>query len=176
MIFIETKRLILRNWKKEDLNKFILINSDREIMNFFPNTLNKNESITFYNNIIKEISENNFGLFACEEKKEGNFIGFIGLHKTNLPSVIDGDFIEIGWRLHKNYWNKGLATEGAKACINYGFFKLNLEVIYSFTSKLNIPSKKVMEKLNMVFIKNFNHPRVPYNSPLRSHVLYYIKK
>lgn len=76
----------------------------------------------------------------------------------------------------KKHWNKGLATEGAKACLDYGFSKLNLNTIYSFTSKLNIPSKRVMEKINMNYLRDFNHPRVNPNSHLYPHILYSIKK
>lgn len=175
MIYIETNRLILRDWIHTDLELFIKLNKDKDVRRFFPDVLSKEQSISSYNNITKDIKENNFGLFACELKDNKQFIGFIGLHETNLPGVIDNNFIEIGWRLDKAYWNKGLATEGALACIEYGFSKLNLSEIYSFTSKLNLPSQRVMEKINMTFVKDFNHPRVSHESPLYPHVLYCIK-
>ncbi len=176
MIFIETNRLLLKSWKDSDIDPFIKMNSDKEVMKFFPKTLDKEESLNLYNTIKEEISHNNFGLFSCEEKESNKFIGFIGLHKTTLPSVINGEFIEIGWRLNKDFWNKGLCTEGALACIHYGFYTLNIKEIYSFTSKLNLPSKRVMEKLGMNFVKDFNHPRVHETSPLYPHVLFKIKK
>lgn len=96
MIHLKTNRLILRNWKNEDLHTFIKINSDREIMKFFPNILTKDETINFYNKINDELNTYGYGLYACELKSNKNFIGFIGFHNTTLPSIINDNFIEIG--------------------------------------------------------------------------------
>lgn len=85
--------------------------------------------------------------------------------------------VEIGWRLAREYWGKGYATEAAKASLDIGFRKLDLEEVYSFTSVSNWKSRAVMERLNMVNTKsNFEHPMIPQNSPLREHVLYKIDK
>lgn len=175
MIHLETNRLILRNWKNEDLHTFIKMNSDKEIMKFFPNILTKDETINFYNKINDKLNTYGYGLYACELKSNKNFIGFIGFHNTTLPGIINDNFIEIGWRINKIYWNNGFASEGALACIKHGFTNLNFQQIYSFTSKLNIPSQKVMKKIKMNYLKDFNHPRVSKNSKLYPHVLYYIK-
>jgi ribosomal-protein-alanine N-acetyltransferase len=84
--------------------------------------------------------------------------------------------IEIGWRLHKKIWNKGYATEGAKACLKYGYENLNLQDVYSFTSKNNKRSEHVMEKIGMIKIGEFYHPKIDRNHPLCEHVLYKITK
>lgn len=175
IIHIETENLILRDWEQDDINKFIKINADRDVMKFFPKILTNQETINFYNEIKKEINIFGYGLYSCELKSNKTFIGFIGFHKTNLPNIIENDFIEICWRLDKNFWNNGFASEGALACINHGFKNLKFDTIYSFTSKLNIPSQKVMEKINLNYLKDFGHPRVPKNSSLYPHVLYYTK-
>lgn len=85
--------------------------------------------------------------------------------------------MEIGWRLNKDYWGNGYATEAAKAVLNVAFNKLNLSEVYSFTSIANTKSQAVMERLGMVNTnKNFNHPMLPENSPLSEHFLYKIDK
>lgn len=82
--------------------------------------------------------------------------------------------MEIGWRLAKEFWKQGYATEGAKAVLDYGFNILNLDKIVSFTATINTPSQAVMERLGMQKVKNFEHPKVPLHHELREHVLYEI--
>lgn len=174
MIYIETPRLIMRSWKDEDIKEFRRLNSDEIVMRYFPKTLSDKEADAFLEAIQEELTAHNYGLYAVEVKENGEFIGFIGFHKATF----DADFtpcIEIGWRLKKEAWGHGYATEGAKACIKYGFEQLGLKEIYSFTAEINKPSENVMKKLGMSYVKSFNHPKVESISPLFKHVLYSIK-
>lgn len=110
-----------------------------------------------------------------EVKATNEFIGFIGFHTATFES----DFtpcIEIGWRLKKEAWGKGYATEGAKACLEYGFEELGFDEIYSFTADINEPSKQVMRKIGLKFLTEFDHPKVDPDSTLREHVLYYVQR
>lgn len=173
MIYLETARLRLRDWNETDLTPFSRLNADEEVMRYFPKTLSLEESEAFYHLITAEIRECGFGLYAVEVKENREFIGFIGFHRATFES----DFtpcVEIGWRLKKEAWGMGYATEGAKACLQYGFKELGFDDIYSFTASINEPSKNVMEKIDMHFVKEFNHPKVDETSPLRKHVLYHI--
>ncbi|MEH7526340.1 GNAT family N-acetyltransferase [Bacillus sp. JJ1503] len=78
--------------------------------------------------------------------------------------------------MKKEAWGKGYASEGAAACLQYGFNKLGFSDVYSFTADVNKPSKNVMIKIGMNFIKTFNHPNVKKDSPLRKHVLFHKNK
>ena len=172
---IETERLILRHWKDTDLDPFISMNADTTVMRFYQDTLSAEETRAFFNSIKQELSEYGYGLYAVEEKKSGHFIGYIGFHWAGF----DMDFcpcIEIGWRLDKPYWNKGYATEGAAACLKYGFESLSFNEVVSFTSIENIASQRVMQKIGMRFERYFEHPNIAEGHPLRPHVLYKIKK
>ncbi|MEO6868592.1 MAG: GNAT family N-acetyltransferase, partial [Ginsengibacter sp.] len=80
--------------------------------------------------------------------------------------------IEIGWRFRKESWGQGLATEAAKACIDYGFNKLGFTKIVSFTSALNVKSEKVMQRIGMNYVANFDHPKIEKENLLCQHVLY----
>lgn len=174
MIYIETPRLILRDWQEEDLEPFRELNSDEEVMRYFPKTYSAEETDVFYRAIIKEFEEYNYGLYAVEIKESNEFIGFIGFHRATF----EADFtpcIEIGWRLKRDAWGKGYATEGAKACLEYGFNNLNFKEVYSFTAKINKPSQNVMKKIGMHYIKDFNHPKIDHSSKLCRHVLYVIR-
>src|SRR5262249_31823228 len=84
--------------------------------------------------------------------------------------------VEIGWRLAAEYWNRGYATEGARAALDFGFKILQLEEVVSFTVPGNIRSQRVMEKIGMTHSPSddFDHPLLPEGHPLRRHVLYRI--
>ena len=172
---IETKRLLLRRWQDTDIDAFISMNADTTVMRFFPATQNVEETRAFYDSIQQEFSEYGYGLYAVEEKDSGYFIGYIGFHWSRF----DMDFcpcIEIGWRLGKQYWNKGYATEGAAACLKHGFDNLCFDEVVSFTSTENVPSQRVMQKIGMQFERCFEHPKVAEGHPLRPHVFYRINK
>lgn len=171
----ETLRLGFRKWQPADKKFFAEMNSDKEVMKYFPDVLSRKESDDFLERIEKHFAEKGFGLWAVEIKETREFIGFIGFN----TSVIDKEFIifpEIGWRLHKRYWGQGYATEGARGCLDFGFNKLGFEVIYSLTAIINKPSIKVMKKIGMKLDRTFNHPVVTKDDPLSLHVLYIITK
>ncbi|SFE12052.1 ribosomal-protein-alanine N-acetyltransferase [Paenibacillus catalpae] len=173
MIYIETPRLRLRDWREADLGPFIRMNEDEKVMEYFPKTLSEEETIAFYEVITNEFKDLGYGLYAVETKENNAFIGFIGFHQATF----EADFtpcVEIGWRLTKEAWGKGYATEGADACLQYGFDKLGFTDVYSFTAEINKGSKNVMKKIGMRFIQTFEHPRVEKNSRLSKHVLFHV--
>lgn len=170
---LETERLILRQWKESDYLPFIKMGLDPKVMEYFPNLLSKDESLEFINKVKEIIDKNKWGFWAIELKQSGEFIGFIGLH--NQPEQFYfSPCVEIGWRLAKEYWGKGYATEGAKAALEYAFNHLNLNKVVSFTADINIPSESVMKKVGMTKVCEFNHPKLTSGHRLQKHVLYEI--
>ncbi len=172
---ITTDRLGLRLWQEEDRIPFARMNAKPSVMKYFPRILSKDESDDFVDRIIRHFAEKGFGLWAVEHRETHDFMGFIGFY----TATFEADFtpcIEIGWRLDDAFWHKGYATEGALACLKYGFDALGLKDIYSFTSELNKPSIRVMEKIGMRRSGTFHHPALDRNNPLRPHVLYKIDK
>ena len=171
MIYIETPRLLLRDWKEEDLRTFTQMNQDSHVMEFFLKKLTKEESRDFYNRINQEFREYGYGLYAIERKEDHSFIGYTGFHRITF----DVDFapgIEIGWRIGHEYWNNGFVTEAGKACMEYAKEHLPFSTVWSFTSLPNKRSERVMQKIGMTKVKEFPHPLVPVEHPLREHVLY----
>lgn len=169
---IETSRLILREWRFSDLLPFAEMNADPEVMRYFPNTLTKEASDNFAHRIIAEMNEKEYGLFAVELKSTREFIGYVGLHEIAFDAGFKGE-IEMGWRLAKNYGNNGYATEAAKAVLEYAK-SIGLKNLYSFTATVNMPSERVMEKIGMEKIGEFEHPVLDVGHWLRRHVLYSI--
>ena len=172
IIEIKTERLLLRQWKKEDRELFAELNSDHRVMEYFPKTLNRTESNKMAKHLKSLIVKQGWGFWAVELLDNNEFIGFVGLNKPtdDLPF---SPCVEIGWRLLEKYWGKGYATEAAQGALEFGFTKLGLTEIVSFTSVLNTKSIKVMKKLNMSKSEEyFNHPMIPKGSPLSKHCLY----
>lgn len=171
MIYIETPRLLLHSWKEEYILPFAKLNSDPNVMKYFLKALSETESLEFYNRIQEEFSQYGYGLYAVEKKENKKFIGYTGFH--NIPFNVDfAPGVEISWRIKSEDWNKGYATEAAKACLSYAKENLPLKTIWSFTSIPNKSSERVMQKIGMTKVRKFPHPAVPDNHPLKEHVLY----
>ena len=171
----ESDRLGFRMWEESDKEPFSKMNANGEVMKYFPKTLEPKESDKFVHRIEEHFNDNGYGLWVVEIKDSKEFIGTIGF----LIASFEAEFtpcVEIGWRLDNKYWNKGYATEGAKACLEYGFNELNFNRVYSFTAVINKPSENVMKKIGLKKIGEFSHPRVEEDSFLKPHVLYKIDK
>ncbi len=168
---LETPRLRLRHWLPTDIEPFMCMNADAEVMHYFPEPYTRERTQALVQSIQQEFRQYGYGLYAAEEKESGQFMGFIGFHHATFTA----DFcpcVEIGWRLSKAFWNKGLATEGALACLAHGFRHFGFAKVYSFTARVNTPSQRVMQKIGMRFMQHFQHPTLPQGHPLRPHVLY----
>lgn len=174
-IFIETQRLILRQWKKTDYIPYIKLNQDKEVMELFPSVKTEEESLAHILKISNQINISGCGLFAVERKDNQQFIGFTGFSHPGFESYFT-PCVEIGWRLSKHNWNMGFATEAASACLEFGFNKLNFNDIYSFTSVNNKRSEQVMIKIGMIKHGFFDHPLISEGHILKPHVLYKISR
>lgn len=177
---IETPRLLLRHWCQEDQEPFAQMNSDPEVMRYFPQALDRVQSDLFADLIQIGLEEKEHGLWAVELRNDGSlppthFIGFVGLSEPTWDAPFT-PCIEIGWRLSRSFWGRGFATEAAKHVLDFGFQVLKLNEVLSFTSLLNARSMAVMERLGMTrdSREDFDHPKVETNNELCRHALYRI--
>lgn len=172
---IKTERLILRPWKKSDLEAFARLNADAKVMEYFPSILSCKESDDLANRISSKLEEQGWGLWAVSVPDIVDFIGFIGLAEPSFQAHFT-PAVEIGWRLAFDHWGKGYATEGANAVLEYGFKTLNLNEIVSFTAIQNMRSRRIMEKIGMHHDQkdDFDHPKLSEGHSLKRHVLYRI--
>ena len=173
---LNTERLKLRQWKDSDLPIFAEMNSCDEVMKYFPNKLSESESNSFAKKLSSLIAERGWGLWAVEIASTNEFIGFTGLHYVH-KKLSFSPAVEIGWRLKKQSWGKGYATEAANKVLKIAFTKLGINELVSITSVINLRSRAVMEKIKMENTnENFQHPLIEEGNPLREHVLYKIAK
>jgi len=170
---LTTERLILRQWREADREPFARLNADPQVREFFPRCLTRDESDADVSRIHQWIEERGWGFWAVEVRGGAPFIGFVGLSVPNFRSCV-----EIGWRLAKEHWGHGYASEAAVASLRFGFEKLTLQEIVAFTVPLNERSMGVMKRIGMTRdpADDFDHPNVEPGHPLRRHVLYRMKR
>ena len=172
-----TRRLRLSDFSASHLPDLARMNADPEVMRYFPATLNPEESVALLQRITEHQRINGYSLFALHLKESDAFVGWCGLMVVPFEAHFT-PAVEIGWRLNKIFWGKGLATEAAEAVLRLGFLELGLSEIVSFTAELNQPSIRVMQKIGMQSEPKdaFDHPKLPTNHPLQRHILYRLTK
>jgi RimJ/RimL family protein N-acetyltransferase len=172
---LATERLLLRQWRDDDRAPFAALNADPEVMRYFSKRLTSEESDGLAAYIWGIIDRQGWGLWAVEVQGGAPFIGFVGLGAPGFEAHFT-PAIEVGWRLHRDHWGRGYATEAAIAALTFAFEELNLPEVVSFTTVGNERSRRVMERLGMSHDPgdDFDHPSVA-DGPLRPHVLYRIR-
>jgi RimJ/RimL family protein N-acetyltransferase len=170
---IRTERLWLRPWHDRDLDAFAAINADPTVMEYFPASIARAQSDELAVRIRAGFLEHGFGLWAVEIPSVVDFGGFIGLAVPSFEAHFT-PCVEVGFRLARPLWGRGYATEGARAALDFGFAKLGLKEIVSFTVLGNQRSRAVMERIGMQRSEadEFDHPKLPEGHPLRRHALY----
>lgn len=179
MIIAKTPRLIIRNWRDDDLDLMHFINSDETVMAFFPFRRNREESQRLLDLLRQMIDTTGYGFFALERISDGKTIGFSGLAGTNLEPAVPKGTVEIGWRLAGEFWGKGYATEAAQELLRLGFEERGLEEIVSFAVHNNTRSTAVMRRLGLRAnpSRDFIHPNIPDTQrAFQQHVFYAITR
>ena len=168
---LRTERLVLRQWTAADRDGYAALNADAETMRYFPSTLSRDESDAMVGRMQAGLESNGWGLWAVEH--DGEFLGFTGLAVPAFEAPFT-PAVEVGWRFARSAWGKGFATEAARAAVAFGFDRLGLTEIVSFTTVANQRSRRVMERIGMTTdpADDFLHPRLDADSPIRPHVLY----
>jgi len=174
---LTTARLLLRQWHEHDAEPFASMCADPEVMRYFPQLLTREESDAWLEQQAILLDARGWGLWAVEVTGGGPFVGLVGLAEPNFEARFT-PCVEVGWRLAREHWGHGYATEAARAAIELGFGELGLDEIVSLTTRANTRSRRVMERLGMTHdpSDDFEHPLLPPGHPLRPHVLYRLSR
>jgi len=174
---IRTARLRIRSWRDEDIEPHAAMNADPRVMEFFPSVMSPEESAAALARARARIAERGFSFWPVEVVGGASFIGMAGLSIPSFPAPFM-PAVEIGWRLSKDAWGNGYATEAAFAALDHGFGPAGLDEIVSFTATTNLPSQRVMQKIGMTHDEagDFDNPRLPDGHRLQRHVLYRIAR
>ncbi len=141
---VETRRLEMRKLIAGDIDLLYQLTGDREVMKFFPHVLSHAETREMLDKILDHYERYDHCFWKVLLKTSGDFIGIAGL----LHQEIDGEVeTEISYRIRREYWNNGYATEAALACKEYGEGTLGKKRLISIIRPRNNASKRVAEKL-----------------------------
>ncbi|MBL8555861.1 MAG: GNAT family N-acetyltransferase [Phenylobacterium sp.] len=170
---IETERLILRPFRDDDCAPFAAINGDPRVGGWLGGPFTREQSDATVDRINAQVAADGFGFYAAEQKADGALVGMIGIRRNPAGGPAPAA-VELGWRLAVAAQGTGLATEGAKACLDWGFANLDVAEILAWTAASNVRSQAVMRRIGMTPdpSRDFIHTGLPEDHPLRPHVVF----
>lgn len=159
MTILETSRLLLREFRRDDADALALVISDPETMRFYPAPFDRAGVEQWIERNQRRYAEYGHGLWGMVLKSTGELIGDCGLTFQNVDGTNE---LEIGYHVRRDLWGQGLATEAARACRGYGFRRLSAERIISLIRPENLPSRRVAEKNGMKIWKETLHQNLQH--------------
>jgi len=148
VLVLQTARLLLRTFRLDDLPHYAALNADPEVVRYLggvPLTREHSDDIAAWAQECH--ATEGIGLLAVERRADGAFLGMCGLHhQSSYP-----DDVEVAWRLAREHWGHGYATEAATAWLDHGFHVLALPRVISIADRPNSRSLAVMRRLGMAF-------------------------
>lgn len=166
----------LRPWRDDDAVALAAMNADPEVMRHFRAPLSRAESDAMLAALRERDARDGFTFWAAELRDDARFVGFCGLGRVAFAARFT-PAVEIGWRLARPFWGQGLAREAATLALHAAFGPaLALPDIVAFTPPANARSWGLMRRLGMRPDGTFEHPNLPEGHPLRTHLLYRIRR
>jgi RimJ/RimL family protein N-acetyltransferase len=165
---IETERLLLRNWRADDLAPFLEHTNTPAVMRWLGGVTPEPEaSARITGRLMVWQKERGFTFWIVERKADGALLGFCGIKLADMPgSPIEGAY-EIGWRLREDAWGQGYAKEAAIASLDFAFERIGADRVVAITFQGNEPSWGLMERLGMTRRPALDHddPRFGDQNP-----------
>lgn len=162
-VFLETERLVLREFTEQDVDNVVALDADPEVMRYVtggrptPREVVRDKIIPWWQAYYQRYE--GYGFWAAVEKASGEFLGWLHFRPHPDGPRSDGtprEGIELGFRLRRAAWGKGYATEGSRALIRKGFTELGVERVYAETMAVNVASRRVMEKAGLRYVRTFH--------------------
>ena len=155
---LNTERLLLRAFEKDDLDSFAAMVSNLEVMQratYDGNTMTRTQAWNWLCFMLGHWHMRGFGIWGIEEKSSGELIGRTGLQFWDCF-----EDVELVWMLAKSAWGKGFASEGARAAIDHGLNTLALPRIVAVIHQENKPSIRLAERLGMEMEKEVERQEI----------------
>ncbi|KZL20082.1 hypothetical protein PsAD2_01568 [Pseudovibrio axinellae] len=172
---VETERLVLRRWEERDLEGLTEMCGHLEVMAFFGGAEAPAEVERMLDRILARQYKYGYCFPVVEDKQTAQFLGFCGLNyqETDIPS---GPGVEIGWRLKREVWGEGIATEAAVSWLGFGFKTLKLREVFAIAVEGNRRSENTMKRLGMTYCEgdDFIDSGLDAGDPLAKNFLYKI--
>ncbi len=153
--FLRTERMTFRRVTPADVALLVELDSDPAVMRYLTGgvaTSRARIETVLIPRYLDEYERGVDGRWLAHDSGTGEFLGWFGLDSDTSPPTAR----EIGYRLRSTAWGRGLATEGARALVEYGFADLGLQRIWGQTMAVNAGSRRVMEKAGLRFVRTFH--------------------
>jgi RimJ/RimL family protein N-acetyltransferase len=158
-VFLETERLLLREFTADDLDNLVALDGDPEVMRHVtggratPREEIRDDILSAF--LAYHDRGAGYGFWAAIEKASGDFLGWF--HFRPRPGD-PADEPELGYRLVRSAWGKGYATEGSRALVRKGFTELGVRRVVAETMVVHVASRRVMEKAGLRLVRIFHQP------------------
>ncbi|MGM0215324.1 GNAT family N-acetyltransferase [Enterococcus sp. AZ109] len=149
---IETKRLLLREWKQEDLPNLKRFLQDAEVMWAYEHVFSDEEVANWLQWNVDSYRKNGYGLWAMVHKETDEIIGECGITPQTVDWVV---YPEIGYHLVKSHWHQGYAIEAAQAVKEWGFAEKDFSELISTVRDTNLASMNVAIRNGMTVEKRY---------------------
>jgi RimJ/RimL family protein N-acetyltransferase len=175
--WLETERLILRQWRDDDREPYADFLTDHEVGKWLGGPFNRQQAFERVTANAASLAETGLGRLAIERRADAQLIGYCGLvNVVGRPPIPDG--LEIGWTIAPHAWGSGYAVEAARAVIADGFDRHGAMEILAFTGVANERSQAVAHRLGMTRRpeQDFDHPGLADDHPLKRHVVFALQR
>lgn len=164
-IFTETDRFILREILPTDVDGFFDLDSDPDVHRYLGNkpVKNREQIVTVINFIRQQYADYGIGRWAIVDKTTHEFIGWTGLKWVTEPTNKHRNYYDLGYRIRKKYWGKGIATETAIASLAYAFENLHATEVYAMAACANTGSNNVLAKAGLTLLETFDLEGIKHN-------------
>lgn len=171
---IETERLVLRSWRKDDVDAFLAVNADPEVMATLGPVMDRDGVAALIERMQRIEYEHGHCFWAMVRRADDLLIGWCGAIRGSVGPIVAKP--EIGWRMRRDCWGHGYVTEAAGATLDWLFANREDDAAWAITNTDNARSRAVMERLGMRYQPglDFDHPKIAAGDPLLRHVTYRI--
>jgi len=159
VIVIETSRILLRHFTLDDLDDLAEVLCDHDNLRFFPNRFERKDAEEWIEKNMRRYTDDGVGGWALILKSNHKLGGHSGLVRREIDGAKE---IEVGYVLARHAQGQGIATEAARACMNYAFTALGEERIISLIHPENLPSRRVAERNGMSVEKEIDFQGLPH--------------
>lgn len=174
---LRTQRTLLRHWVDADLEPWVAMNADPEVRRYFSSVATREQALAEAQRARANLARRGWGPWVLEVPGVLPFAGFVGLFVPAWSAHFT-PAVEIGWRLPRNAWGQGYASEAAAAAAAFALDLLELDELVAITVPDNLPSRRVMTRIGMQHDAegDFAHPAIAVDHPFSRHVLYRLRK
>ncbi len=155
VVHVETSRLVLRRFTPDDLDVLMALDNDADVMHFLNNgaPVERTEVAEALEHWIAAYGDApGLGFWAADDNRTGDFVGWFHFRPSDHAGATEP---ELGYRLRREYWGRGLAAEGSRALIDKGFEELDIGRVVAETMSVHAASRRVMEKAGLRLVRSF---------------------